>query len=65
MPQVQFLINGDNANTATTVMGYAGNIVRSAGASLSPGSEALAPPTSVAPRIWAYPSCAALFLVPA
>src|SRR5438067_1882264 len=28
-PQAQLLINGENANTATTVMGYAGNIVRS------------------------------------
>ena len=33
-PQVQVLVNGDNANTATTVMGYATNIVRSAGASV-------------------------------
>src|SRR5688572_812813 len=28
-PQVQLIVDGDNANTATTVMGYAGNIVRS------------------------------------
>src|SRR4051794_23578878 len=32
LPQVQMIINGENANTATTVMGYAGNIVRSSGA---------------------------------
>ncbi|HWK11387.1 MAG TPA: ABC transporter permease, partial [Vicinamibacterales bacterium] len=34
-PEVQVIVNGDNANTATTVMGYAGSIVQSAGASLS------------------------------
>jgi ABC-2 type transport system permease protein len=56
-PQVQLLVNGDNANTATTVMGYAGNIVRSAGASL--------PPVFVEPRIWYNPELrSTLFLVP-
>jgi ABC-2 type transport system permease protein len=56
-PQVQFLVNGDNANTATTVMGYAGNIVRSAGAASSP--------VSVEPRIWYNPELrSTLFLVP-
>jgi drug efflux transport system permease protein len=56
-PQVQLLVNGDNANTATTVMGYAGNIVRSAGASL--------PPVAVEPRIWYNPELrSTLFLVP-
>jgi ABC-2 type transport system permease protein len=65
MPQVQILINGDNANTATTVMGYASNIVRSAGASLSPETAMLAPPVSVAPRIWYNPELrSTLFLVP-
>jgi ABC-2 type transport system permease protein len=56
-PQVQLLINGENANTATTVMGYAGNIVRSAGA---------APPLlTVEPRIWYNPELrSTLFLVP-
>ena len=54
-PQVQLLVNGDNANTATTVMGYAGNIVRSAGGSL----------VSVEPRIWYNPELrSTLFLVP-
>jgi ABC-2 type transport system permease protein len=56
-PQVQLLINGENANTATTVMGYAGNIVRSASA---------APPlVTVEPRIWYNPELrSTLFLVP-
>ena len=65
MPQVQFLINGDNANTATTVMGYASNIVRSVGASLAPDAVMLAPPVSVSPRIWYNPELrSTLFLVP-
>jgi ABC-2 type transport system permease protein len=64
-PQVQMLINGDNANTATTVMGYAGNIVRGAGAALSPDGAVTAPPVSVEPRIWYNPELrSALFLVP-
>jgi ABC-2 type transport system permease protein len=63
-PQVQLLINGDNANTATTVMGYAANIARSAGASLS-STSAAAPPLSVEPRIWYNPELrSTLFLVP-
>lgn len=63
-PQVQLLINGDNANTATTVMGYAGNIVRGVGATLAPG-QVIAPPLSVEPRIWYNPELrSTLFLVP-
>src|SRR6187200_2450669 len=46
-PQVQLLVNGDNANTATTVMSYAGSIVRSAGGA--------AAPVFVEPRIWYNP----------
>jgi ABC-2 type transport system permease protein len=65
-PQVQLVVNGDNANTATTVMGYAGNIVRSAGAVLSPDAGAAAlPPVFVEPRIWYNPELrSTLFLVP-
>ena len=64
-PQVQLLVDGDNANTATTVMGYAGNIVRGAGAALSPDSVLVAPPASVEPRIWYNPELrSTLFLVP-
>jgi ABC-2 type transport system permease protein len=62
--QVQFLIDGDNANTATTVMGYATSIARSAGASLGP-APAQAIPISVEPRIWYNPELrSTLFLVP-
>jgi ABC-2 type transport system permease protein len=64
-PAVQFLVDGDNANTATTVMGYAGNIARSAGASLAPSAAAAAPPIVVEPRIWYNPELrSTLFLVP-
>jgi ABC-2 type transport system permease protein len=64
-PQVQVLINGENANTATTVMGYAANIIRSAGASLGPASAPAVPLVSVEPRIWYNPELrSTLFLVP-
>jgi ABC-2 type transport system permease protein len=74
VPQVQVLINGDNANTATTVMGYAVNIIRSAGASLAPDSgsgsgrttsPASSQPLQIEPRIWYNPELrSTLFLVP-
>jgi ABC-2 type transport system permease protein len=63
-PQVQLIVDGDNANTATTVMGYAGNIVRSAGAALA-SAEPLVPLLTVEPRIWYNPELrSTLFLVP-
>ncbi|HET7698767.1 MAG TPA: ABC transporter permease [Vicinamibacterales bacterium] len=63
-PQVQMIIDGDNANTATTVMGYAGNIARGAGAALAPGSVPAAL-IAVEPRIWYNPELrSTLFLVP-
>jgi ABC-2 type transport system permease protein len=62
--EVQFLIDGDNANTATTVMGYATNIVRSVGATLGPVPPPPLP-ISVEPRIWYNPELrSTLFLVP-
>ena len=63
-PQVQVIINGDNANTATTVMGYAASIVQSAGAAMFDG-EVREPPVSIEPRIWYNPELrSTLFLVP-
>jgi drug efflux transport system permease protein len=63
--QVQVLINGENANTATTVMGYAANIIGSAGASVAPGVAGAGPLVSVEPRIWYNPELrSTLFLVP-
>ena len=65
---VQVLLNGDNANTATTVMGYATTIVRSESArylpAAAPGSPG-APLVSVEPRVWYNPALrSTLFLVP-
>lgn len=61
---VQVLINGDNANTATTVMGYAISIVRETSGPLS-GRVQVAPPVMVEPRIWYNPELrSTLFLVP-
>jgi drug efflux transport system permease protein len=62
---VQVILNGDNANTATTVMGYASNIIRSVGAQLAPSAEETMPPLAVEPRIWYNPELrSALYLVP-
>lgn len=64
---VQVIINGDNANTAATVLGYAMTIVRSVSVSLIVEQRGLnlQPPVSVEPRIWFNPELkSALFLVP-
>ena len=62
---VQVIISGDNANTATTVMGYAGSILRTVGPQLAPGSVQVQPPITVEPRIWYNPELrSTLFLVP-
>lgn len=57
---IQVLVNGDNANTATTVLGYVLAIVRAASAEYQP------PPRIVAePRVWFNPELrSTLFLVP-
>lgn len=60
---VQLLINGDNANTATTILGYASAILRSVSAHyrLVPVEPAVA----LEPRIWYNPELkSSLFLVP-
>lgn len=64
---VQILINGDNANTATTVMGYALTIVRSVSGDLvaTLRQRASPPMVSVVPRVWYNPELrSSLFLVP-
>ena len=62
---VQVLLNGDNANTATTVMGYAVTIIRTESARYQPAGAAAAPLVSVEPRVWYNPSLrSTLFLVP-
>jgi len=61
---VQVILSGDNANTATTVMGYASNILRAAGAELA-GGQGQPPALAVEPRIWYNPELrSTLFLVP-
>jgi len=61
---VQVLIAGDNANTATAVMGYALSIVRDA-SGFAPDRVQIAPPLTVEPRIWYNPELrSTLFLVP-
>jgi len=60
---VQVLLNGDNATTATTVMGYSLTIIRGESAKYAPPSAA--PPITIEPRIWYNPELrSALFLVP-
>ena len=62
---VQVLLNGDNANTATTVMGYAVTIIRSESARYQPAGAPAAPLVWVEPRVWYNPSLrSTLFLVP-
>jgi ABC-2 type transport system permease protein len=65
---VQVLINGDNANTASTVFGYAQAIVRGVSAQLlvrTAAGRAVTPPIAVEPRIWYNPELkSSLFLVP-
>jgi len=62
---VQVIVSGDNANTATTVLGYSMNILRTVGAQFAPGGVQLPPPLTVEPRIWYNPELrSTLFLVP-
>jgi ABC-2 type transport system permease protein len=63
---VQLLLNGDNANTATTAMGYALTILQNESMRyhLVAGTRA-GPPIVAEPRIWYNPQLrSALFLVP-
>lgn len=64
---VQVIINGDNSNTAATVMGYALRILQAASAQyqVQPVMRQTAPIISVEPRVWYNPELrSALFLVP-
>jgi ABC-2 type transport system permease protein len=56
---VQVIVDGDNANTASTVVGYARTLIGEFGA------IGIEPPISVEPRIWYNPLLrSTLFLVP-
>ncbi len=64
---VQVIINGDNSNTATTVMGYALRALQAASAQyqLQPAATSAAPPISIEARVWYNPQLrSALFLIP-
>ena len=61
--EVQIIIDGDNANTATTVMGYAQSIVAEVNAATV--GVAMTPPLVMEPRVWYNPQLrSTLFLVP-
>ena len=64
---LEILINGDNANTAATVIGYATTIVNSESERdvLRGGPGDAAPPVVLEPRVWYNPELrSTLFLVP-
>jgi ABC-2 type transport system permease protein len=61
--EVQVLLDGDNANTATTVLGYATAVLRDASFPTEGGADVRI--ASVEPRVWYNPELrSALFLVP-
>ena len=64
---VQVIINGDNSNTATTVMGYALSVLQTASAQYQPqtSTRPVAPLITVESRVWYNPQLrSALFLIP-
>jgi ABC-2 type transport system permease protein len=63
---VQVLLDGDNANTATTVMGYALTILQGESTKYRLAAGTIdSPAVSVLPRVWYNPELrSALFLVP-
>ena len=63
---VQVLLDGDNANTATTVMGYATAVLREASARLGANARLTAVgAVGLQPRVWYNPELrSTLFLVP-
>jgi ABC-2 type transport system permease protein len=63
MADAQVVLNGDNANTATTVLGYTNAVLAQAAATL--GGRARVRLVGVAPRVWYNPELrSTLFLVP-
>jgi ABC-2 type transport system permease protein len=61
--EVQVIIDGDNANTATTVLGYVTALLRQASAAMS--GRARAALVTVEPRVWYNPELrSTVFLVP-
>ena len=61
---VEVVINGENANTATTVLGYVSSIITTESASYLPSSAPVAA-VRLEPRVWYNPDHrSSLFLVP-
>jgi ABC-2 type transport system permease protein len=64
---VQVIVNGDNSNTATTVMGYSLRVLQAASVQyqLQPASRPSGPAISIETRVWYNPQLrSALFLIP-
>jgi ABC-2 type transport system permease protein len=62
---VQVLVDGDNANTATTVAAYAGTILRGVSRELRLEGPLEPPPVVAEPRVWYNPELrSSLFLIP-
>jgi ABC-2 type transport system permease protein len=63
---VQVIINGDNSNTASTVMGYVLRVLQTASAQYQlQGRSAAGAPVTVESRVWYNPQLrSALFLIP-
>jgi ABC-2 type transport system permease protein len=65
--QVEVIINGENANTAATVLGYASTIINTESAAyrVSASLGARGPAVQLEPRVWYNPELrSTLFLVP-
>jgi ABC-2 type transport system permease protein len=61
--EVQVIVDGDNANTATTVLGYVTAVLRTAAVEL--GGQPTAALATVEPRVWYNPELrSTVFLVP-
>jgi ABC-2 type transport system permease protein len=65
---VEVVVNGENANTATTVLGYASSIINTEGARYAVARRdgpPISPPVQLEPRVWYNPDLrSSLFLVP-
>jgi len=62
-PEVQVVLDGDNANTATTVLGYTNAVLAEASAVL--GARPTAALVTIQPRVWYNPELrSTLFLMP-
>lgn len=62
-PEVQAIVDGDNANTATTVLGYANAVLDEASATM--GGRRAVRLAGLEPRVWYNPELrSTLFLVP-